>query len=136
MDRLSIMREFKTKHFTVRAEALEEYDLDLSFDEDGSIRKDLDSGRLIAFCAHVAVYYKGLKVGEDYLGNCIYESVDDFMDHRICGKQNREWINQGITSRCGSYFSDMIHEAISEARNTLCDRPYIRNPKKGKPACT
>lgn len=133
MRRLGTMREFKTAHFLVRAEALEECDLDLSFDEDGSVREDLNSGRLIAFCAHVAVYYKGLKIGEDYLGNCIYRSLNDFMDHKECGKQNREWAQQGKTGKCGSYFSDMIREAITDARNTLGTMPYIRPSKKGAP---
>jgi hypothetical protein len=40
------------------------------------------------------------------------------MDHRACGKQNRKWAKQGKEGRCGSYFSDMIGEAIAEARKT------------------
>ena len=114
----NVMREFETKNFIVRASAEEEFDLDLSWDDDGSVRKGLKSGQFIAFCAHVEVIHKdtGAVLGEDYLGNCIYKSFDDFMDHRVCGRQNRKLKQQKKAGRCGSYFTDMIHEAISEAR--------------------
>ena len=119
MDRLGVMRTFRTKHFTVTAEALEEHDLDLSCDDDGSVREGLENGQFIAFTAHVYVTLNGRIIGEDYLGDCIYRDFEDFMNHKECGKQNREWAAQGKEGRCGSYFSDMIHEAISEARKTL-----------------
>ena len=126
---LGTMREFKTKQFIVRCEALEDNDLDFSFDEDGSVRDGLDDGTFIAFTAHVEVFYRGRSVGEDYLGSCIYKSFEDFMDHRACGKQNRTYALRGIKTQCGSYFSDMIKEAISEARKTLISevKPYIRH---------
>lgn len=126
---LGTMREFRTKHFRVVADAIEDCDIDLSWDDDGSIRKGLESGKYIAFCARVRVFYKGSEVGSDYLGGCIYESFEDFMDHRECGKQNRQWAAEGKEGRCGSYFKDMISQAISEARATLNDRPYIRKQK-------
>ena len=126
MQTIDTIREFKTKHFTVRVEALEEHDLDLSFDESGEVREKLETGEFIAFCAHAVVFYKGREVGEDYLGNCIYKSLDEFADHRVCGRQNRKWAKQGKEGRCGSYFSDMIREAIREARKTLRTKPYIR----------
>ena len=125
MQRLGEMRRFKTKHFTVIVEALEEQDLDLSWDDDGSIAEGLQSGEFIAFCAHVKVLLNGRVVGEDYLGNCIYRSFDDFLDHRECGKQNRELAAQGKEGRCGSYFTDMIHTAIVEARKTLANEKQI-----------
>jgi hypothetical protein len=113
-----VMREFETENFIVRASAEEENDLDLSWDEDGSVREGLESGKFIAFVAHVEVIHKetGAVLGEDYLGNCIYKSFADFMDHRACGRQNRKLAKQNKAGRCGSYFTDMIHEAISEAR--------------------
>lgn len=116
---LGTMREFKTKHFKVIADAVEELDVDLSWDEDGSIREGLDSGKYIVFCARVRVLYNGREVGTDYLGNCIYKDFDDFMDHRECGKQNKKYERQGVETRCGSYFHDMIRSAIAEARKTL-----------------
>ena len=123
---LSTMRTFKTKNFTVVARAVEDPDVDLSFDEDGSIQEQLEKGDLTAFGVIVTVYYKGQEVGEDSLWSCIYRNYDEFMDHKECGKQNREWAEQGKEVRCGSYFKDMIHEAIAQARQTLSDRPYIR----------
>jgi len=116
-----VIREFHTKNFRVTVEALPEYDLDLSWDEDGETAKGLESGELIAFCAHAYVVHRptGQILAEDFLGNCVYKSLDDFMDHRECGKQNREWEKPGKTGRCGSYFSDMIAEAIGEARKQL-----------------
>jgi hypothetical protein len=119
MRTLGTMREFHTERFTVIAEALEETDLDLSWDEDGSVAEGIDSGKYIVFCARVRVLYRGKEIGVDYLGGCIYESFDDFMDHRECGKQNREYERQGKDGRCGSYFHDMISAAIAEARKTL-----------------
>lgn len=112
------MREFETSNYIIRATAEEELDLDLSWDEDGSARAGIESGKYMVFCAHVEVIHKatGTVLGEDYLGDCIYESFAAFMDHRVCGKQNREWAKQGKEGRCGSYFSDMIHSAIQEAR--------------------
>jgi hypothetical protein len=125
---LGTMREFKTKNFLVRAEALEDNDVDLSWDDDGSVREGIENGTFIVFTAHVEVFYRGQSVGEDYLGSCIYKSFEDFMDHKECGRQNRTYALTGQTGRCGSYFSDMIREAIAAARKTLtADRPYIRN---------
>jgi hypothetical protein len=118
MHKLGTIREFRTEHYRVVVEALEEFDVDLSFDDDGSVSKDLDNGNLIVFCAHAYVEHMptGKVIGEDYLGNCIYKSFDDFVDHRECGKQNRKWAKQGKDGCCGSYFSQMISEAIGEAR--------------------
>lgn len=88
----NVMREFETENYIVRATAEEEFDLDLSWDEDGSTLAGLNSGEFISFCAHVEVIHKptGAVLGEDYLGNCIYRSFDDFMDHRACAAQNRK----------------------------------------------
>lgn len=128
--KLGRIRQFHTKHFTVAVDAYGDNDLDLSFDDDGSIRAKLDNGELVAFWVEVEVYYKGDKVGSDCLGGCIYESIEKFQDHRECGRQNRQWAAQGLSARCGSYFRDMIHEAIAHARKTLVDRPYIRTTKE------
>jgi len=124
---LGTIREFKTKNFTVRVTAEEDWDTDLSWDEDGSVRKGLESGEFIAFQVSATVYYRGREVGADYLGGCIYKSIEEFMDHKECGKQNREYAAKGDPGRCGSYFSGMVHEAIKQARKELtANRPYIR----------
>jgi len=164
---IGLMREFKTKNFRVVADAIEEDSLDLSWDDTGETRKGLESGKFIAFVARVRVFFQGKEVGTDYLGNCIYESLEKFMDHRECGEQNRktliregkyqiyrkarpyesclsqsdklkargfatreraeQWAQKNTkeayeifeTGKCGSYFHDMIREAISEARKTV-----------------
>ena len=89
---LGNIRTFKTKNFKVVIDAEEEYDLDLSFDDTGEVAEKLDSGEFIAFCAHAYVLGPdGEELADDYLGNCIYESIEAFMDHKECGVQNREY---------------------------------------------
>ena len=109
--------QFETKNFRVVFESLPEYDLDLSWDETGETQEKLISGEYVAFVARVAVYYDGTCVGEDYLGQCIYEDPEQFMDHK--------GMNQ---AKHGSYFSDMVSIAIANAREYLNTRPtpYIR----------
>lgn len=134
--KIGTMREFKTKNFRVMCDAIEEDNLDLSFDEDGSTLKGLQSGDLMAFVARVRVFFNGAEVGSNYLGGCIYKSLEDFMDHKECGAQNRKYARQerrrglpdGKLGRCGSYFSGMITEAIAEARKTILAQQavYIR----------
>jgi hypothetical protein len=119
MYKLGTIRTFTTKQFKVEVDAVEEESLDLSWDEDGSVAKGLESGEFIAFCARARVWFKGQCVGTDYLGSCIYRSLAEFMDHKECGKQNKEYEAKGEAGRCGSYFKDMIHEAIAEARKTI-----------------
>jgi hypothetical protein len=119
MYKLGTIRTFRTKQFQVEVDAMEEDNLDLSWDEDGSVTKGLKNGEFIAFCARVRVWLKGQCVGTDYLGDCIYRSFAEFMDHKECGKQNKEYEAKGEAGRCGSYFKDMIHEAIAEARKTI-----------------
>ena len=118
---LGTIREFNTRNFRVLVEAEADFDLDLSFDESGDVARKLDNGDLIAFQVAVRVFCKatGAKVGADYLGGCIYESIEAFADHRACGKQNRKWEKQGKAGRCGSYFAGMISEAIAEARKNF-----------------
>ena len=87
--KIGTIREFKTKNFHVVVDAVEEFDLDLSWDEDGSTREGLENGSLIAFCARARVFLRGKEIASDYLGGCIYKSLEDFADHKECGKQNR-----------------------------------------------
>lgn len=116
---LGTIREFHTPNFTVRVTAEEDNYLDLSFDDDGSVREGLENGKFIAFCAKAAVYYKGTELATDYLGGCIYRSLDEFMGHRECGKQNKVYAAKGETGRCGSYFADMVKQVCDEARKEL-----------------
>jgi hypothetical protein len=105
-----LIRRFSTKQFTVRIDALPEDDLDLSFDDDGSVREALDNERLVAFCVRARVFHKTLgEVASDYLGGCIYESLEDF------------------TQRHG-YFADMVHNVCREARKAIASAKsvYVR----------
>jgi hypothetical protein len=114
------IRTIETANYRVSVDAYEDYDLDLSWDEDGSVREGLESGKYIAFCAKASVTHlpTGIELADDYLGGCIYESLEAFMDHRACGVQNREYAAKGESGRCGSYFTDMIRTVIGEARET------------------
>ncbi len=123
---LGTMRTFKTKNFTVIADAIEEESPDFSWDDTGEVQEKVENGDYLCFIARVRVLLHGREIGVDYLGNCIYSSLEDFMDHKECGKQNKEYAAQGKEGRCGSYFSDMIHEAITEARKTLKEEKTIR----------
>lgn len=122
---LGTMRTFKTKNFTVIADAIEEDSPDFSFDDTGETFKKVESGEWLCFTARVRVLFHGREIVTDYLGNCIYESLEKFMDHKECGKQNRDYAAQGKEGRCGSYFSDMIHRAIAEARKGLKEAQAI-----------
>ena len=124
--RIGTIREFNTRNFTVIVDAIEEDSPDFSFDETGEVSTKVESGEWICFCARARVLIHGREIGTDYLGNRIYENVEDFEDHRECGKQNRSYELEGTARRCGSYFSDMIHEAISRARKTLKKEQSIK----------
>jgi len=126
-----VIRRFHTDRLTVTVEAQEDHDLDLSWDETGDVRRDLERGELQHFGVKASVSYRGAEIASDYLGGCIYARPKDFEDHRECGKQNRELAAKGETGRCGSYFSDMVHNVCSEARKFLADtaRFHVRSPK-------
>lgn len=104
--------KFKTARFAIKCEALPEYDLDLSWDESGEITDKIARGLYEVFCAKVSVELDGNEISADYLGQCIYETPEQFKD------------NLGIRrTNYNSYFSGMVKTAISEARQ------YIRNQK-------
>jgi hypothetical protein len=111
---------FETAQFRIAFEIIPEDNLDLSWDDDGSIRDGLDRGLYVAFTARIAVYHKyygKLALGCDYLSECIYESPQAFMNHRGGGYR-----------KSGSYFPDMVREAVAMARKHIREQPpvYIR----------
>lgn len=168
-DYIGNIRTFETKNFRVSVDASYDYDTDLSFDDTGEVRRKLENGSLISFQVSCTVTHKPTEteLGADYLGGCIYESIEEFQDHRACGIQNRRRIRReglfqiyrknrpyksclsrkdklrkrGFATReraeewaknnareewevfkvglCGSYFTDMIHEAINQARQQV-----------------
>jgi hypothetical protein len=91
---LGTIREFKTRNFRVIVDAIEDYDVDLSFDETGETRRKLEDGTLVSFCARARVFFipTGEELGSDYLGGCVYEDLEAFEDHRECGLANRRRI--------------------------------------------
>jgi hypothetical protein len=104
------MWEFRTRNFAVSWEVeLEhnyQYDGD---DEDGEVQRKLNDGDYVAFTSCMSVTYlpTGVVIARDYLGGSVYEwnKVALFRDHI------------GMNARHhGSYFSDMVREAIAEAR--------------------
>lgn len=86
--------------------------LDLSWDDDGSVRAGIEDGSYVAFDAKVSVLRKGIEIGADYLGECIYESLEAFRasDFVINGKQ-------APFPGAYSYCRDMMHEALGRARD-------------------
>jgi hypothetical protein len=107
---------FETANLRVSFDVAPEDYLDLSWDDDGSIREGLESGKYVAFVARVRVTHKatGAELGADYLGCCIYESPREFMDHRGLAAKSR-----ADRRNYGSYFSDMVRTACQEARKQL-----------------
>lgn len=110
MDHLANIWLFRTEHFTITVDAYVEPDLDINFgDEEMEYEtyQKLNSGFLVAFCVGAKIYANGVKIGEDYLGNCIYQNYKSFRDHIGRNMNGHQY---------GSYFSDMVRECISQAR--------------------
>jgi hypothetical protein len=104
--------KFETARFTVALE-IEPEDMDPA--DCFQFQEDIDAvrnGEVEWFQARVAVYLDGVLVGWDSLGGCAYRSVAEFYDGHIGQK--------------GSYFTDMVRQAIADARKMLCDRPQLR----------
>ncbi len=106
--------------------AVEDYDVDLSFDETGEVRKQIDNGDLIPFGVIVTAFVDGKKIAEDSLWSCIYKSPAEFMDHKECGEQNRKLRESGSNAVCGSYFSDMVRSVCEESRKAISAMQSIK----------
>ena len=117
MRTLGTIRTIKAGRFTVTVRALEEFDLDLSFDDDGSIARALGAGELEAFTVEASCSLDGRhELSSDYLGNCIYPTPRAFMDHMGLRAHNRR-----TGHNCGSYFSDMVRSVVRDARKAVAD---------------
>ena len=109
---------FKTARFTLVMTAEEEHDLDLSWDETGEVLEKVESGEYQVFMAKCSVLLDGNEIGADYLGQCIYSNPLEFRDH----------IGMNLKGY-GSYFSDMVREAIEDARGfikAMDSKPKLR----------
>lgn len=118
----TIMREFSTRNFRVVASIEPDDDVDTSFDETGETQKKLASGEWTAFQTSVVVYWNGAEIGADYLGGSIYADPAEFFAEHIglAAKRRADGRNYGC------YFSDMVGEAIAEARKHLAKVPRVR----------
>jgi hypothetical protein len=124
---MNTLRTFTTENFRVVLSWEYETDFDHSWADDETLEK-LESGEWTSFLFKVAVYdASGAEVGVDYLGDSIHADPCEFMDHRECGRYNRELAAKGAVGRCGSYFKDMVASAIAEARRSYqTPRTYLR----------
>lgn len=68
--------------------------------EKTDVLRKIDSGELLWFCAKVTASREGITLGVDYLGDCCYLSVEEFMQP-------------------DGYYPDMVNRALEEARATL-----------------
>ena len=108
---METMRTFHAGRFTVRAAIEPDYDVDLSWDETGETADKLMSGEWQAFQTKVWVELDGDEIAADYLGGSIYADPREFFtEHLGCKAKGY-----------GSYFPDMVRQAISEARQTVRD---------------
>ncbi|MEQ8547649.1 MAG: hypothetical protein RIC03_07050 [Cyclobacteriaceae bacterium] len=73
-------------------------------DEKNELIEKLDNYDLMLFCARVQCYKKGILLGSDFLGGCIYEDLENFVE------TEREF-----------YLKDMIKTAISESKQMIQD---------------
>lgn len=121
------MFRFETANFVVRAVIVPDDDVDTSFDETGETAAKINSGEWEAFCTIVTVSTKtGLEIGSDALGGSIYADPRDFFTEHygLAAKSRADGCNYG------SYFPQMISEAIARARETLATMPKLRDTVK------
>lgn len=119
MNTIGTIRKFETRNFSIVIDAVEDYDVDLSWDETGEVREKLESGEFQSFTVRAIAYLNGAEVASDYLGGCIYGDISEFQDHRQCGAQTRKLRAEGSKAVCGSYFSDMVRNVCEQARETV-----------------
>lgn len=123
---MGTIREFRTRQFTVIIDAIEDDAPDLSFDNTGEVRAGLESGRYVIFTARARAFHLGVELASDYLGGCIYESLDAFQDHKECGAQTRKLRAEGNAAVVGSYFAGMVSEVCRTARKALCGMRTVK----------
>jgi hypothetical protein len=109
---------FKTPNFHVIVDC--DYDQDAeapTWDETGETQAKLDSGEWAQYVMRARVLDRstGAEIGVDYLGDSIYADPKDFRDHI------------GAQGKHGSYFTDMVHTVVREAREAYAKpRPRLR----------
>ncbi len=103
------MWSFETANFRIEWAIAPDSDPDFSFDETGETADNVASGLWDCFVSRMSVIHvpTGETLGVDYLGGSIYEKPADFRDHI------------GAAGKYGSYFRDMVHSSVREARANL-----------------
>jgi len=119
---METMWTFETARFRATWAIEPDDDCDLSFDETGETADNIRSGLWRCFTSRVMIELDGQEIGTDYLGGSIYANPEEFRDHiGINVKSRRDGKNYG------SYFSDMVRQAIAEAREEMKrERPKMR----------
>lgn len=110
-----VMWTFRTARFEIQWRIYPCHDLDLSWDDTGETRENLESGFWRAFDSEMVLLLDGEEIASDWLCDSVYENPSDSRDH--IGMKNRFH---------GSYFSDMVREVCREGRKALQGRPYMR----------
>lgn len=120
------MYEFTIGRFTIAADIRLSDDFDLSWDDDGETRANLESGLWEAFDTKVSVSCNGVEIASDWLCQSIYANPSEFFsDHRSADPMNRNCsimraANGDNVSIC-HYFPDMVRNAVNEARAWLAN---------------
>lgn len=103
------MWQFKTRNFTVLWLITPDVLCTAGIEPERAAewKKDIRAGKLKCFQSEIRVVCNatGIALGEAYLGNSLYENPAEFRDHF------------GMSAGgFGSYFAQMVKEAIDEAR--------------------
>jgi hypothetical protein len=92
---------FHTAQFTVDFAVTDELDLDLPWDDDGSVRDALERGLYVALVLRAQVSKNDCVIGSFSVHNCVYErSALQFRKRKLM-------------------VPDMVYEAIADARKAL-----------------
>lgn len=107
-----VMWKFRTKNFTVQWKIAPD-DLSTAYMEPSlaeECRRKVRSRQWKCFQSEVTVIHNGTRfvLGETFIGNSIYANPKDFRDHFGMSKGGY-----------GSYFRDMVLEAIRQARSNF-----------------
>jgi hypothetical protein len=120
MSRFENIWTFKTARFAVHLDVAWEDFPDMSWADAETLDK-IERGVWGVYVFRVRVMLDGREIAADYLGNSVYESVSDFRDHfGVRAKSRAEGCNYG------SYFSDMVAEAVAQARSELRSMQAVR----------
>lgn len=123
------MWTFKTENFEVFLDAEPELDADLSWADEETLEK-IESGYLQNICWHAGVINSetGNEIGTSYLGNSVYENPRDFVREHLGIKDHNRKLSAelGREVLIGSYFTEMVREAIAEARKSLAAGERLR----------